>query len=282
MSLFLDSFWRAVAYCLHPRVIGLSILPLLLMVMAAAGLGYFFWESAVNGVFLWLESTAWLESFTQWLADMGMSGLKNALAPLIVIFAVTPVLVVVVLFFVALLMMPALVNLVARRRFPTLQRRHGASFTRSAFWSLGSMLLALFALAISVPLWLIPPLVLVLPPFIWGWLTYRVMTFDALADHASGDERRRVFKYHRGWLLLMGVATGYLGAAPSIVWASGWFFAAAFPILIPVAIWIYTLVFAFSGLWFAHYCLAALDQLREADSEATTMMPPPDSVQLLP
>ena len=39
MSLLLDSFWRAVAYCLHPRVIGLSLLPLLAMIALAAGLG---------------------------------------------------------------------------------------------------------------------------------------------------------------------------------------------------------------------------------------------------
>jgi hypothetical protein len=63
-------------------------------------------------------------------------------------------------------------------------------------------------------------------------------------------------------LLGIGIVTGYLGAAPSIVWASGVLFAAAFFILIPVAIWIYTVVFAFSSLWFAHYCLAALEQLR--------------------
>jgi hypothetical protein len=262
MTLFLDSFWRAIAYCLHPRVIGLSLLPLLLLVLAFGGLGYFYWDSAVNGVFLWLESTAWLESISAWLHDMGMAGLKNALAPLLVIFLVTPLLVVAVLLIVALLMMPAVVRLVARRRFPGLERHEGASFLHSALWSLGSMLLALMALVISLPLWLIPPLILVLPPFIWGWLTYRVMAFDALADHASVDERRQVFRKHRGWMLLMGVATGYLGAAPSVVWASGWFFAAAFPILIPVAIWIYTLVFAFSSLWFAHYALAALDQLR--------------------
>jgi hypothetical protein len=262
MSLFLDSFWRAVAYCLHPRVIALSLLPLLALVAIAAGLGYFFWSDAVNTVFVWLESTEWLGSLIQWLSDMGMAGLKNALAPLLVIFAITPILVVLVLFFVALLMTPAVVNLVSRRRFPDLERKHGASFVRSAFWSLGSMLLAIIALVISVPLWLIPPLIMVLPPLIWGWLTYRVMTFDALADHASGDERRLVFRGHRAWLLLMGVATGYLGAAPSLVWASGLFFAAAFPILIPVAIWIYTLVFAFSSLWFTHYCLGALQQLR--------------------
>jgi hypothetical protein len=278
MSLFFDSFWRAVAYCLHPRVIALSLLPLVALIAIGLGLGYFFWDSAVNGVFLWLESSEWLATITRWLNDMGMGGLKNALAPLLVIFAITPVLVVVVLFFVALMMTPAVVNLVSRRRFPELERKRGASFARGAFWSLGSMLLAILALLISLPLWLIPPLILFLPPLIWGWLTYRVMTFDSLAEHASGDERRLLFRGHRLWLLLMGVATGYLGAAPSIVWASGWIFAAAFPILIPAAIWIYTLVFAFSSLWFAHYCLAALAQLRAGQGRQTLPVP----VQALP
>jgi len=63
--------------------------------------------------------------------------------------------------------------------------------------------------------------------------------------------------------LSMGVITGLMGAAPSLVWASGALFAAAFVILVPVAIWIYTLVFAFSSLWFAHFALAALHALRE-------------------
>ena len=44
MPLLLDSFWRAVAYCLHPRVIVLSLLPLLLLVVAAGSLGYFYWD----------------------------------------------------------------------------------------------------------------------------------------------------------------------------------------------------------------------------------------------
>jgi hypothetical protein len=184
------------------------------------------------------------------------------LAPLLVIAAVTPLVIVAVLFLVALMMTPALVSLVAQRRFPELERRHGASFLRSAFWSLASTLLALFGLVVSMPLWLIPPLILILPPLIWGWLTYRVMAFDALADHASAAERREVFRRHRMPLLGIGVAAGYMGAAPSIVWASGWFFVAAFVVLIPLAIWIYTLVFAFASLWFSHYCLAALQALR--------------------
>ena len=262
MNPFLDSFWRAVAYCLRPRVVALSFFPLLLTVGLALGLGYFYWDAARDGVRQALESSMLVNRVWAWLHDAGMGSLKMVLAPLIVIFAVTPVIVVLSLLTVALLMTPALTSLVADRRFPGLERKRGASLVLSAWWSLGSTLLALLALLISVPLWLLPPLILLLPPLIWGWLTYRVMAFDALAEHASKEERKEIFRRHRGWLLGMGVLSGYLGAAPSVIWASGAWLAAAFVILLPLAIWIYTLVFAFSSLWFAHYCLAALQSLR--------------------
>ena len=262
MNLFLDSFWRAVAYCLRPRVVALSFFPLLLTVGLALGLAYFYWDAALDGVRQALESSMLVNRVWAWLHNAGMGSLKMVLAPLIVIFAVTPVIVVLSLLTVALLMTPALTSLVADRRFPALERKRGASLVLSAWWSLSSTLLALLALLISLPLWLLPPLILLLPPLIWGWLTYRVMAFDALAEHASKEERKEIFRRHRGWLLGIGVLSGYLGAAPSVIWASGALLAAAFVILLPLAIWIYTLVFAFSSLWFAHYCLAALHQLR--------------------
>ena len=262
MNLFLDSFWRAVAYCVRPRVIALSFLPLILMVAVALGLGYFFWEPAIDWVRTALEGSSMVNNVWGWLQGIGLGSLKTVLAPLVVIFLVTPIIVVVSLLVVAVLMTPALVSLVAERRFPALERKKGSSTILGVFWSLGSTLLALIALVISVPLWLVPPLILILPPLIWGWLTYRVMTLDALAGHASKEERRELIRRHRGWLFGMGVMTGYLGAAPSLVWASGALFAAAFVVLVPLAIWIYTLVFAFSSLWFSHYCLAALQALR--------------------
>ena len=262
MNLFLDSFWRSVAYCLRPRVIALSFLPLVLMVALALGLGYYFWEGALDWVRGALESSSMVNNVWTWLQSAGAGSLKMVLAPLIVIFAVTPVIVVLSLLMVAILMTPALTMLVAERRFPQLERKRGGSMLLSLMWSLGSTGLALIAIVISVPLWLVPPLILVLPPLIWGWLTYRVMAFDALAEHASAEERHEIFRRHRGWLLGIGVFCGYLGAAPSLIWASGALFAAAFVILVPLAIWIYTLVFALSSLWFAHYCLAALQALR--------------------
>lgn len=266
MNLFLDSFWRALAYCVRPRVIALSFLPLVLMVALAMGLGYFYWEGALDWVRETLEASSIVNSMWSWLEGVGAGGLKMVLAPLIVIFAITPVIVVLSLLVVAVMMTPALTSLVAERRFPQLERKHGGSIAGSVFWSLGSTLLALIAMVVSIPLWLIPPLILVLPPLIWGWLTYRVMAFDAMAEHASQEERAEIFRRHRGWLLGIGVFCGYLGAAPTLIWASGALLAAMFVILVPLAIWLYTLVFAFSSLWFAHYSLAALQVLRAEKS----------------
>ena len=281
MNLFLDSFWRAVAYCLHPRVILLSLLPLVLMAVLALGLGYFYWYPALDWVSSLLESSTVFNNVWSWLEGIGAGKVKVVAGPLIVIFAVTPVLVVVSLLAVAVMMTPALVFLVARNRFPKLERKRGGSTLLSIVWSLGSTLLALVALVVSTPLWLVPPLIMILPPLIWGWLTYRVMAFDALADHASKDERREIFRRHRGWLLGIGVITGFLGTAPSIVWASGVLFASMFVILVPVAIWIYTLVFAFSSLWFAHFSLYALQSLRaESTAMANVAASPPDALAL--
>jgi Etoposide-induced protein 2.4 (EI24) len=268
MNLMLNSFWRAAAYCLHPRVIALSFLPLIIMVGLALGLGYFFWEPVLEWVRMSLDSFGWMTAIWTWLQNNGMGSLKTVLIPLLVIFAITPLVVILSLILVAVMMTPAMVSLVAERRFPKLEHKKGASFAGMVGWSFSSTLLAILALLVSIPLWFIPPLILIVPPLIWGWLTYRVMSFDALAEHASSEERKAILKNHRGNLLVIGVISGYLGAAPSLVWASGALFAAAFIILVPIAIWIYTLVFGFASLWFSHYCLAALAQMRAETATA--------------
>ena len=264
----LDSFWRAAAYCLHPKVVALSLLPLLIVGGAAALLGYFFWEPAVASVRATLEDWTLLSIFFSWLDAIGAGGFRSVVAPLVIVAIAVPIFVVASLVVVAWLMTPALVRLIAARRFPLLERRAGGGFWQSLVWSIGCTLAALAALVVSIPLWFIPPLVLVVPPVIWGWLSYRVFAFDVLALHATREERRRLIAERRWPLFGMGVICGYLGAAPSLLWAVSALALVFAPLLIVVSIWLYTLVFAFSALWFAHYLLAALRDLRAAEAIA--------------
>ncbi|MGL6110085.1 MAG: EI24 domain-containing protein [Rubrivivax sp.] len=262
MKDLVDAFWRAAAYCLHPRVMLLSLLPLLFAAALVLGLGWFFWERAVAGVRASLEQWSMVVSFLQWLDSVGAAGLSALLAPLIVVALAMPVVVVASMLLVAWLMTPALVSLVAARRFDTLERKRGAGWLMTTLWSIACMLVALLLLVLSLPLWFIPPLVLVLPPLIWGWLTYKVMSFDVLAEHASSDERRQLMREQHWPLLAIGIVTGYLGAAPALLWAVSAATLVLAPVLVVLSVWLYTLVFAFSSLWFAHFALAALQRLR--------------------
>ena len=280
MRELIDSFWRAAAYCLHPKVILLSLLPLLLAVGAVLGLGWFYWESAVAAVRASLEQWSLVVSFLHWLDSIGAAAFGAVVAPLIVVALAVPLIVVASLLLVAWLMTPSLVSLVAARRFPLLERKHGAGWFSAGLWSIGYMLLALVLLVLSLPLWFVPPLVLVLPPLIWGWLTYKVMSFDVLADHASADERRQLMREQRWPLLAIGIVAGYLGAAPSLLWAVNAAALVLAPLLVVLSVWLYTLVFAFAALWFAHFALAALQRVRQqAEAPVVEPVPGPEALQ---
>lgn len=275
MKELLDAFWRALAYCLHPRVVGLSLLPLVFCVVLMA-LGYWlWWDGAVAAAQGLLQSWGWLDAALQWAERTFGASVRGALTPALVLLLALPPVVVLSVLLVGLLMTPAIVSLVATRRFPQLERRRGASLAEGLWVSFSSTVLALAALLVSLPLWFVPPFMLVLPPVIWGWLTYRVMSHDALAEHADAGERRALIGRHRVPLLVIGVVAGYLGAAPSLLWALGALTVVLAPLLIPLSIWLYTLVFAFGALWFVHYALAALQVQR-------SQVPSPSSSAQLP
>ena len=278
----IDSFWRALAYCLHPKVVLLSLLPLILMAVIVTGLGALYWDLAVSSVRNWMELSPVLGWGSTWLERMGLLNLKAVLAPLVIIVAVTPVVMIMSLLAVSLMMTPTLVTMVGSRRFPDLALKRGGSIWQGLVWTLMSVILAMGALILTLPLWWVPPLAMVLPALIWGWLTYRVMTYDVLADHASKQERLELMRRYRFPLLGMGVLMGAMGAAPSLVWASGALFAAAFVILIPIAVWIYTLVFVFSALWYVHFLLAALSDMRSepASFQTDTDTPLRDTIEV--
>jgi hypothetical protein len=283
VSRIADSLWRAAAYCLHPVVILLSFMPVVIMGAAAWFLARFYWEDALDAVMAWEI----IKQINSLLAGIGLGKLHTLVGQLVVVMLATPVIVVGSLLLVTAMMAPWMVKLVAKRRFPGLEKLRGGTIVGSVFHALWVTLVAAVVMVFSMPLWLIPPLILILPPVIWGWLTYRVMSYDVLADHATRQERREIVRAHRWTLLGMGVLSGYVSMLPSMVWGIGAALIYA-PFVIVAAIWIYTLVFAFTGLWFGHYLLSALADLRdyrarEAKAQQEALPPAVDvPIEVLP
>ena len=278
MGLIFDAFFRALAYCLMPRVVLLSALPLLLMMGGSGLLAWLYWEDGVATVRQVLEDSATWGVVLGWLDESGGAAWRAVLAPLILVGLTVPVLVVACLLLVAVFMTPTLVKLVAARRFEGLARRGEGAVVWPVLRSLFLSVAAVVAVVLSLPLWLLPPLGALVPPLVWGWLTVQTLSWDVMGEHATAAERQALMQTHRWPLWTMGVVSGLLGSAPAAVWALGALTLVLAPLVMVASIWLYTIVFTFTSLWFAHYLLAALhERRRETDVEILDPAEPVDA-----
>jgi hypothetical protein len=259
----IPALWRASAYCFHPRVVLWSLPPWLLCCALTFGLAYAHWETAVDGIRAVLDQAALLAPLLAWLDAVGAAGFRAVLAPMVVVALAVPVIVVLTLLLVAAITTPPVVRLVGRRRFASLERQGKVPPWQATLRAAAIGCAALVATAATVPAWFVPPLALVLPALVWGWLVWQVFGRVVLDRHATPDERRHILAARRVPLLVMGLVVGCLLAAPTWLWALGAATLILAPLVMLVCVGLYTAVSAFTALWFAHYLLAALHDRRQ-------------------
>lgn len=254
---------RAVAAQLHYRMLLLTFLP----VFAALLLwGFAMWwglQAMVDFIHAWFMEHDGFRQVDGILTVLGLLAFKTLVVPLVAMWVLLPLMVFTSLMCIALFAMPAISRHVGDRHYPELERRNGGSVVGSLWHSLSSFIIFAIVWLLTLPLTLIPPVGLLLQPCLWGWLTYRVMVYDALAQHADADEREALLRQHRWPLLFIGTVAGLFGAAPGLLWLGGVLSVLFLPMIAAVAIWGYVLIFVFTGLWFQHYCLDALQSQRK-------------------
>jgi len=273
------SFARALVSQLHPRMLMLTVVPFILATVLWSGMLWWGWEPIMTTARTLLEGsafTSWIYSMLDWL---GLQSLRTVVAPLFVLTLAIPLVIASMLIFISLFSVPAVVRHLDRS-YPDLLKAHGGSIAGSVFQALGNTVVFLLLMIVTLPLWLIPPFFALIPPMLWGWLTYRVMTYDALSEHATAEERKTLMKRHRVPLLAIGVAVGLLGSAPTLLWVWSAVIIFLFPVVLAGTLWLYVLIFIFSALWFGHYCLRALADLRA--ERAAAAPPAPDVIDLSP
>jgi hypothetical protein len=197
------------------------------------------------------------------LAKLGLSMLKTMIVPIVAMLLMLPLMIITSLVFMGVVAMPAIGRHVARRQYPALERKEGGSMLGSLGVNLSAIVVFAVLWLVSLPLYALPPLALVAQALLWGWLTAKVMSYDALAAHASVEERRELMRRYRWPLLAIGTLSGLAGALPGVAWIGGALISVVlFPVLAVVSIWLYIVIFIFTGLWFQYYCLEALARMR--------------------
>ncbi len=242
MSPVTRALLHAFANLFHPRILWLMIWP---MLIALAIWGTVLWVTGAQVVAMlagWMQE--WIQSgtfFIRW--DVG--GAITFAAKILVFLMFVPLVWLTALLILSTFGMPVMVEHVASRRFPQLVRRQGGSIAGS-IWNGVVALAGLIGLGlISIPFWLLPPLWPLIPVFIMGWINQRVLRYDALAEHATGDEMQRLFAERRSALYWMGAILALLAYVPVVGFVA--------PVLF--------------GLAFIHLLLGELQALREAPIE---------------
>jgi len=227
------------ANLVHPRMLWLMVWPMLVSLALWGAIAVAFWgrlAEALAALFRrWLEPAAGFVRF-----DFGDA---TVIAAYVVLFLlVVPLIYLTALFILGIFGMQKMVDHVASRSFPALERRRGGGAAGS-LWNgalaLGGMVL-LFV--VSLPLWLLPPLWPLIPLAIFTWTNQRLLRYDALSEHADRGEMGRLFRERRGALLLLGLLFALIAYVPFVGFIA------------PVVF----------GLAFIRYLLGALHELRAA------------------
>jgi hypothetical protein len=251
---------------MHPKMLWLSFRPFLIVSIFWGVVIWLIWSPALEMLRTFLTAsifTSWIQSGLEYV---GFDEARAWIAPLFLVILLIPIIAISLLVFIAFSTVPAVVDSVVKQKaYEGLVRIKGGSFVGSFFYTLWSALICLALVMLTLPVWWIPPLFAILPPLLWGWLTMRLMAYDVLLDHATPDERNQLLEEHRWTLLGMGVVAGMIGAVPTFFWATSVLALVLFPFVSFVALWIYSLIFIFSALWFSHFLLHALKQLRQKE-----------------
>ena len=270
MSDLIRSLGLALVGTMHPKMLWLSFRPFLIVSIFWGVVIWLIWSPALEMLRTFLTAsifTSWIQSGLEYV---GFDEARAWIAPLFLVILLIPIIAISLLVFIAFSTVPAVVDSVVKQKaYEGLDRIKGGSFVGSFFYTLWSALICLALVMLTLPVWWIPPLFAILPPLLWGWLTMRLMAYDVLLDHATPDERSQLLEEHRWTLLGMGVVAGMIGAVPTFFWATSVLALVLFPFVSFVALWIYSLIFIFSALWFSHFLLHALKQLRQKEHKNT-------------
>lgn len=264
----LTAYKRALSSQFSGRMLRLSVLPVVLSVLLWGTVLFFGFEPLKDFIGSLLPAPA-ADGSGGWWARYGAGALKVIAVAVIAVMLTMPMMVFTALTFMGIVSMPAMVGHVSERQFPELELKRGGNLSGSILVNLITMLKIVPLWLLTLPLYIIPPLAVLAQVMLWGRATSTVMSYDALADHASEDERQAIMRRHKRELTMIGVISGAIGSLPGIVWIGGTLISAVlFPVLAVIALWIYVMIFIFTGLWFLYYCLQALEDLRAAGGAA--------------
>ncbi|MEK6664383.1 MAG: EI24 domain-containing protein [Pseudomonadota bacterium] len=241
MDTILDALGKGLKSQLQPKMLALTLWPMLLALLFWGGVFWWFWDVWAGSLVI-LTQEVGLEPR---LAGWGFAWIAHWLITLLLLSLLLPAVYVTSLLFAAVFAMPVMLSFVVARDYPDLEMKRGGTFMGSVWNGLIAVGVFLILWIITLPLWLIPFGVLVVPTLLSAYLNQRLFMYDALMDHASREEFEQIKVRANGRLFGLGAILGFVHYIPILNFFT--------PIYI--------------GLVYIHFCLGELQRLREKPAD---------------
>jgi len=249
------AFRRALISQLHPKMLAALFLPFVIALLGAIVLLWAFWTPLTQWLDGQMSQWAVVDQFDQWMLAAGLFSVKVYMIPVLAAGLLLPLAGILGLVIAAIFVMPIVLRHLEKREYKNV-RRQGQHAVAVGAWNavlVGTVFV--FGWLLTMPLWLFPPLALVLPVFWWAFAFSKIMRVDALVEHANGPERRLLWRRHNLEYWTLGLCLSVINLFPPM-----W-------LVLPV----------FSALVFAHYSLEALRQYRLQHAIQSAPRPDPST-----
>ena len=242
MSQIFYALLRALRDLMQFKIIWIIVWPILVASSLWLAVGVVFWDTFS----VWIFQGLAVIGVSEWIEKIDSAWLAHGIQGLIHLLVFIPLVMATSLIITAVFEMPALINMVAKRRYPDLKRENGGTIV-------GTVINTVFALSFFVLIWVgtIPLWALgvgmVVPFIAAAFINQQLFRYDALSEHANKKEMKVLLRSNRLSLWSLGLLTGMLQYVPLL------------NIVAPV----------FTALAFIHYELARLDKVRSVSAQET-------------
>lgn len=234
------AFKRALVSQCHPSMLFAVLLPFLIALVGAILMMWFFWTPLTDWLRTELARWGAVQRVDDWLAAVGMFSLKVYLTPVIAAAILLPASGVLGLAIAAVFVMPLVLRHLERGEYAGLARQGRHPLAVSVWNAAWVSLVFVVGWLLTLPLWLVPPMAIVLHVGWWAFAFSRMLRVDAIVDHASPAERRLLLARHNLPFWGIGLICALINLLPP-----AW-------VVLPV----------YGSLVYAHYGLDALARLR--------------------
>ncbi len=236
----LGALGRAILSAFHPRMLLLTLLPLVGAIAIWTALTWFAVDPLLHWAHQWIMADGQVPEVVNSASDILGTWVKPLIVPFVVFVILWPLVASTAVALASIVVMPFVVAHVQSRGFEGLERRGNASMLHTVWIALKATVVFVIGWVITLPLWLIPGVGFFLP-FVWtAYLLVAVMSFDSLAAHASREEFKRLYRENSRGAWLIGLACAILSVIPP------------FFLVVPV----------FSALAFTYFYFAKLREIR--------------------